>query len=152
MLRDHHIFQCTGNTKWKIEFTDNLDKFLTEIETADDIKKALSAGFKGWLNGNDTTTDQTPSRMQKLVKYQKAIGWNLAMSGLLDENWGAMQDTHFARNSDRRDHQTGKAWSSKLSEWLIWGARKKWRDRNDKMIFDKPLNEKLKEPIQSLKA
>ena len=127
-----HLFLCKANKDWKTNFLQKLDKFLHDIDTAADIKRALISGFTKWLDPDLLTTHHRyPVTMRKCHKLQDEIGWNLAMCGLLDENWGAHQEAYLALKPDRRLDQKGTVWATKTASWLILEARQKWLERNN---------------------
>ena len=156
-----------------------------QINTGNDIRRALVSGITKWLDEDLMTKNKRcPSSMRTCFKLQEEIGWNLAMCGLLDENWSAFQG--FASTNDRKSRsEVDTEWSVKLACWLIREARALWLSRNDEVhtpddgrskaetetlervrnlyklgdeishhdrdIFDEPIEEKLRRPINSLR-
>ena len=182
-----HLFQCKGNSLWAKQFTNKLDDYLMEIKTEIDTRRALVSGITRWLNEDLMTKEnRCPSSMKQCFKLQGEIGWNLAMCGLLDENWSAYQSAALSEtDSQQRVGGVDIEWNVKFSCWLIREARSLWLSRNeavhtpdegrskaeadtleqvrnlykfgdemsqhDRIIFDEPIEEKLRRPIQSLR-
>ena len=177
-----HLFQCKCNTTWKRHFINKLDDYLKEIKTGNDIRKALVSGITRWLDEDLMTKEnRCPTSMRQCFKLQDEIGWNLAMSGLLDENWSAFQSSSGRGSPSEVDME----WNVKLACWLLREARSLWLARNDEVhtpddgrskaeeeileqvrnlysfgdemsqydraIFDEPIEEKLRRPINSLR-
>ena len=127
-----HIFTCTNNEEWKNGFLERLNRHLLETETAADIKRALMAGITGWLDKDRLTKQhRCPKTMRKCFELQSELGWNIAMCGLLDENWFALQDAHLraTQHKTKKGDNYGMTWATKLSSWLIREARKRWKER-----------------------
>lgn len=72
------------------------------------------------------TTDETV----EAVRIQNSIGWNLAMRGILAEQWAAIQETT-DDGVERPEHTMGDAWSAKVGAWLMTQSRLYWDGRNN---------------------
>ncbi len=143
-----HLFQCNSQSKWKAEFIRKLDTFLQEIETADDIRRALNLGLMSWLYQTSASeATGTSASTQILMQFQSEIGWNLIFSGLFDEKWHDVQDQFFATKINRRSDDTGINWNVKLCSWVIREARQVWSTRNEEVHRPDDGNSKAEQAI-----
>ena len=128
-----HLFQCKSNKNWSRGFINRLNRFLVDIKTGNGIRKALISGITKWLDEDSmTSANRCPRSMRQCYYLQDEIGWNLAMCGLLDENWSAFQSATLAEEHDK-PRNIGQEWSIKLTCWLVREARSLWLTRNDEV-------------------
>ena len=89
---EDHLLLCPGRD-WGKVFVKRLDRFLLTLQTAADVRLAITRGVSCWLLGS--CEHQCPTTMTTHYQQQTAIGWRLWFRGLHANSWSAAQDQAF---------------------------------------------------------
>jgi hypothetical protein len=129
-----HLFQCPGKQEYKTLFTYTFEQQLEKIGTIPALASAMVSGVAAWLDGESiehvTDDPKTICEVKNCILAQNDIGWNLAMRGIIANEWSVVQEA-FTNRDNETDRILGDSWSSKVSLWLTREARKLWFDRNE---------------------
>jgi hypothetical protein len=147
-----HLFQCPANMEYKRIFAYTLQQQLEKVKTIPAVAQAIVSGVAAWLN--DETIDhliadkETIREIRNCLIAQNKIGWNLAMRGLLANEWAVVQET-FVNEQDDTDRILGDSWSAKVALWITKEARKLWLDRNEAMYQPVEKESRLEEETKA---
>jgi hypothetical protein len=89
---EKHILRCGSEQRNRIqeEWLSELNKFLSEDHTSDDIKTCIITSVTIWLN-NDRPLHHNnfPATVRDTYRQQTALGWDHFARGRLTMSWGA---------------------------------------------------------------
>ena len=123
-----HLLQCEDNTDAKEEYIKGLERLLEELETNQEIKKAMISGIESWLNGSNPTKTNSKTESDECYNSQCDVGWNLLVRGLVVTDWGLAQERHAAPIQAGTVSDT---WTASLCKWLVREGRSIWMQRNE---------------------
>jgi hypothetical protein len=131
-----HLFQCPSNKEYKRIFVYTLTQQLEKINTIPAVAQAMVSGIAAWLDGETIdhliSDTETTREIRNCLIAHNAIGWNLAMRGILANEWAVVQEAS-VNEQDESDRILGDSWSAKAALWITREARKLWLDRNEAM-------------------
>jgi len=99
--------------QWDKSLT-SLDNWLATQKTELIVRKTIIENLKAWrMEGMDT-----PQGWGFTTHSQDKLGWNLALEGVLMEQWRVQQDQYWQRIKSR---QSGQRWTAKLIKkmWTV---------------------------------
>ena len=109
-----------------LKHTGVLYEWMRNGKTAPSISQLVRTVLEYWHNGFNIPF-QHNKQIQKTVENQGEIGWCNFLTGVVDKNWGKVQDEYFKSEGSRK---TGKKWveSFIIQVWkFTYGI---WIDRN----------------------
>jgi len=171
-----HIYQCRKRSD-KIQLVaEAFKKFLSELQTNENVSNALMKGFQNWA----LQYINNPA-IVKALQEQEEIGWNMLVHGFLANSWSIIQEL----SPENSNNCMGDVWCSKICLWWIQASHNLWIERNktlheadkdtwkdkdtreqvqrlysaapymdaeDRKIFNVPLERKLTLPTESLQT
>ena len=141
-----HILKCPHERrdKWRQDMLVAVEQKSTSLNTRPMLIRILIAALNGWLR--HTLTDYAyelnpsgfPREVRRLIRQQNEIGWQQLFLGRFSNEWGDLQDDHYAQtraeaayDKKKIKKQTGQRWQVAIigllwdQWWAVWESRNK---------------------------
>ena len=125
-----HVYTCPHPKHrefWRSTLLE-FEKFLEDIRTSPQVKKAILFGLSQWQNGSVGPPPKLSRAISLVVLRQSLFGWRRLLDGQVLAAWGDLQQQYFVRT---QLHHSGHRWLVQLIKRLWRIAWDSWRVRNE---------------------